>query len=69
MNLLCHSSSVEVVVHGGNSRLKRRTSADLQPDIEEEMCVRQVGRQLRLILEFMRNEFPWLSIISYLRMI
>ena len=65
VNLLCHSSSVEVVVHGGNSRLERRTSADLQPDIEEEMCARQVGRQLRLILEFMRNEFPWLKNVAY----
>ena len=71
--LLCHSSSVEVVIHGGNSSiecpddvyLKRSTLADLPPDSKEVVCARQVCRQLSLILECMRNEFPWLRNMTY----
>ena len=53
-----HSSSVEVVVHGGNS-------APFLPSSGEETCARKVCRQLRLILECMRNQFPWLENMTY----
>ena len=49
---VCNSSSVEVVVHGGNSAHFSRSSGEVP-------CA-QVCRQLGLILRFMRSEFPWL---------
>ena len=55
---LCHSSSVEVVVHGGNSE-------DFPPSNGEVNCALQVCRQLGLVLECMRNEFPWLRDMRY----
>ena len=55
---ICHSSSVEVVVHGGNS-------ARFLPSSGEETCARRVCRQLSLILECMRNQFPWLENMTY----
>ena len=55
---ICHSSSVEVVVHGGNS-------APFLPSSGEETCARRVCRQLSLILECMRNQFPWLENMKY----
>ena len=55
---ICHSSSVEVVVHGGNS-------APSLPSSGEETCARKVCRQLSLILECMRNQFPWLENTKY----
>ena len=55
---ICHSSSVEVVVHGGNS-------APFLPSSGEETCARKVCRQLSLILECMRNQFPWLENMTY----
>lgn len=55
---ICHSSSVEVVVHGGNS-------ASFLPSSGEETCARRVCRQLSLILECMRNQFPWLENMTY----
>ena len=55
---ICHSSSVEVVVHGGNS-------APFLPSSGEEICARKVCRQLSLILECMRNQFPWLENMTY----
>ena len=55
---ICNSSSVEVVVHGGNS-------APFLPSNREETCARKVCRQLGLILECMRNQFPWLENMRY----
>ena len=55
---ICHSSSVEVVVHGGNS-------APFLPSSGEETCARRVCRQLSLILECMRSQFPWLENMTY----
>lgn len=51
---ICHFSSVEVFVHGGNS-------APSLPSSGEETCACKVCRQLSLILECMRNQFPWLE--------
>ena len=53
-----NSSSVEVVVHGGNS-------APFLPNSGEETCARKVCRQLSLILECMRNQVPWLENMTY----
>ena len=55
---ICHSSSVEVVVQGENS-------APFLPSRGEETCARRVCRQLSLILECMRNQFPWLENMTY----
>ena len=55
---ICNPSSVEVVVHGGNS-------ASFLPSSGEETCARKVCRQLSLILECMRNQFPWLESMTY----
>ena len=57
---VCHASFVEVVVHGGNS-------AHCPLSSEEVICAGQVCRQLSLILECMRNQFPWLRNMRYER--
>ena len=67
----CHSSSVEVVIQGGNSNTendscpKPSTLADLQPDGYEVVFARQVCRKLSLLMECMRNDFPWLRNMKY----
>ena len=69
--LVCHSSSVEVVIQGGNSNSeddscpKPSTFADLQPDGYEVVFARQVCRKLSLLMECMRNDFPWLKNMKY----
>ena len=55
---ICHPSFVEVVVHGG-------ISAPFLPSSGEETCARRVCRQLSLILECMRSQFPWLENMTY----
>ncbi|XP_044171091.1 uncharacterized protein LOC122955367 isoform X2 [Acropora millepora] len=50
--LLCHSSFIEVVVHGGNA------SFDVS-------CAQSVFKQLFLMLECMRKEFFWLESMIY----
>ena len=51
--LFCHSSSIEVVVHGGNGSY-------------EVSCAQSVFKQLLLMLECMRKEFFWLESMRYL---
>ena len=51
--LFCHSSSIEVVVHGGN-------------DSCVVPCAQIVSKQLLLMLECMRKEFFWLESMRYL---
>ena len=70
--LLCHSSSIEVVVHQGTSQdladsLKSNLScsADTSYDTCEVTCARAVRRQLGLMLESIRNEFCWLRNMKY----
>ena len=70
--LLCHSSSIEVVVHQGTSqdlvdslRSKLSCSADARYGTCEVTCARAVRRQLGLILESIRNEFCWLKNMKY----
>ena len=50
--LLCHSSFIEVVVHGGNA------SFDVS-------CAQSVFKQLFVMLECMRKEFFWLESMIY----
>ena len=50
--LLCHSSFIEVVVHGGN-------------DSCEVHCAQSVFKLLLLMLECMRKEFFWLESMRY----
>ena len=65
--LMCHSLSIEVVVHGGDLDLvddvssKMTVSVDTHHDTAGVTCARLVQRRLRLMLECMRNEFSWLK--------
>ena len=71
--LLCHSSSIEVVVHRGNlsSNLadslhsKLKLGDDTFDDSFEKVCAPAVHRQLSLMLESMRKEFCWLANMRY----
>ena len=70
--LLCHSSSIEVVVHQEKSqdladspRSKLSCSADGNYDTCEVTYARAVRRQLGLMLESIRNEFCWLRNMKY----
>ena len=71
--LLCHSSSIEVVVYRGNLsadltenfQSKMNISANTHYDPFEVACARAVRRQLGLMLECMRKEFSWLKNMKY----
>ena len=70
--LLCHSSSIEVVVHQGTSqdltdslKSKLSCSADVSYQMCEVTCAHAVRRQLQLMLETIRNEFCWLKNMKY----
>ena len=70
--LLCHSSLIEVVVHGGNVRSlnddmpadEGNSSVD-QRDSFEVFCASEVFRQLVLLLGCLRREFCWLKRMEY----
>ena len=67
--LLCHMSSIEVVVHRGNGgdemaqRSKSAISSPVNSNYDPFACV--VLRQLELILDSMREEFCWLQNMKY----
>jgi len=70
--LLCHSSSIEVVVYQGTRQdlaesveSKLSCSADVSYDTCEVACARAVRSQLGFILESNRNEFCWLRNMKY----
>jgi len=70
--LLCHSSSIEVVVHQGTSQnladslqSNLSCSADVSYDTCEVTCAHAVRRQLELMLESIRNDFCWLKHMKY----
>ena len=71
--LLCHSFSIEVVVHRGNAsrdlaeslQSKLSVSVDASHESFDVTCARAVRRQLELMLESMRNEFCWLKNMRY----
>ena len=70
--LLCHSSSIQVVVHQEKSQdladspqSKLSCSADASYDTCEVTYARAVRRQLGLMLESIRNEFCWLRNMKY----
>ena len=70
--LLCHSSLIEVVVHGGNvPSVKDDLQANLgnppanQRRSFEVFCALEVFRQLLLLLECFRKEFSWLKRMKY----
>ena len=70
--LLCHSSSIEVVVHQGTSQdladslqSKLSCSADVSYDTCEVNSAHAVRRPLELMLESIRNEFCWLKNMKY----
>ena len=67
--LLCHMSSIEVVVHRGNGgdevaqRSKSAISSPVNSNHDPFACA--VLRQLELMLESMRREFCWLQNMKY----
>ena len=61
---LCHSSSIEVVVYSGNDAIETE-GASLSHGNFDLSTSRAVHRQLRMILECMRKEFPWLKNMRY----
>ena len=61
--LHCHSFSIEVVVHKGNS--SHDLADNLSADASCDTCAHHVRRQLGLILESMRKEFCWLRNLKY----
>ena len=70
--LLCHSSLIEVVVHGGNDpSLKEDLQANLgnspadQYDSLEVLVAREIFGQLMVLLECFRKEFSWLKRMKY----
>ena len=67
--LLCHMSSIEVVVHKGNDGHEvahRSNSAISSPvNINHDNFACAVLRQLELMLESMRREFCWLQNMKY----
>ena len=67
--LLCHKSSIEVVVHKGNDGHEvahRSNSAISSPvNINHDNFACAVLRQLELMLESMRREFCWLQNMKY----
>ena len=71
--LLCHSPSIEIVVHRGNlsSNLadslqsKLNLCDDTFDDSFEKVCAPAVQRQLSLMLESLRKEFCWLANMRY----
>ena len=73
--LLCHSSSVEIVVHKANRTLAlagdhspaRALSTDFQCHTiaTEVTCAGAVRRRLGLMIECLRNEFSWLRDMKY----
>ena len=60
--LLCHSSSIEIVFHVADV-----TRAEEEAFIHEKYlnASRDIHRQLRLLLEYMRKEFFWLKHMRY----
>ena len=71
--LLCHSSSIEIVVHKENSTAdvsstlppRANLSSELSYDTFQVKVARCVRRQLGLILECMKKEFHWLKNMTY----
>ena len=72
--LICHSSTVEIIVHGGNCSLGSAESVSSQLSLSDDFyledtagltCCRAVSEQLGLMLECMRNEFFWLRSMKY----
>ena len=67
--LLCHMSSIEVVVHRGNGgdevaqRSKSAVSSPVNSNHDPFACA--VPRELELMLESMRREFCWLQNMKY----
>ena len=69
--LLCHSFSIEVVVHSGNASddLAESSQSKLSEDTShvtfDVKCASAVRRQLELMFESMRSEFCWLKNMRY----
>ena len=68
--LLCHTSSIEVVVHNGNLNLElvddlSKMTLTPRHDSAGCSCAFAVRKQLGLMLECMRNEFCWLRNMRY----
>lgn len=61
---LCHSSSIEIVVHSGNDAIET-DGAGLAHGNVDLTTSRAIHRQLGMVLECMRKEFDWLKHMYY----
>ena len=61
---LCHSSSIEIVVHSVNDAVET-DGADLAHSNVDLTTSRAIHRQLEMVLECMRKEFDWLKHMRY----
>ena len=60
---LCHPSFIEVSLHSGNNDIE--VTADFMDGSSDVTASRTICSKLRLMLECMRKEFPWLENMSY----
>ena len=67
VTLLCHSSSIEIVLHVMGVALDEVSDLKLGyvSDLDASRLSRDIHRQLRLLLECMRKEFSWLKHMKY----
>ena len=61
--LLCHSSSIEIIVYSGDNEYE--TTAACTRGNCDVSTSRSIHWKLRLILEYMREEFHWFKNIKY----
>ena len=62
--IMCHSSSIEIIIHDGNS-ISEAMLTDVTGYNPGLTTSRKIHWQLRLILECMRREFSWLKNMKY----
>ena len=60
---LCHPSFIEVSLHSGDNDIE--VTADFKDGSSDVTASRTICSKLRLMLERMRKEFPWLENMSY----
>ena len=61
---LCHSSSIEIVIHSGNDAVET-DGAGLAHGNVDLTTSRAIHRQLAMVLECMQKEFDWLKHMHY----
>ena len=64
VTFLCHSSSIEVVLHNGSDTVEVEAAGFSHVQFDPTMS-RDIHGKLKLILECMRMEFGWLKNMRY----